>query len=356
MRSNRSQKRSDKFTLFEVSTNRTPLILTPLDARHSQIVWFGMICAVGSAVGYTAANICLRTVSDCDPIWVSCVKSLPTVVFIGLWLVWKVVRGNRLIAKVRVIGALILAGLFGQIAGNVAFQWSLGIIGIAISVPLLLGTMIVSGAILGRMFLNESVTKQMVTSMAILILAICVLSVGARKASESVRAEAEQSTRDFDQPTNWILLPLGIAAASCSGFAYAVLGIVIRYAVLGRASIAATLFTVGIVGAISLGLWSWFQIGVEGMLATTGSEWIVMFQAGVYNAIAFLALTKALQLTTVVFVNAVSASQTAMAAIAGVLVFQETPTIAMWSGVALMVFGLLLMKSNSASKMPEEAC
>ena len=66
--------------------------------------------------------------------------------------------------------------------------------------------------------------------------------------------------------------------------------------------------------------------------------------AGVSNAVAFWALTKALQLTGVVYVNALNASQTAMAALAGVFFFQEAITLPLMAGVALTAVGLLLMK------------
>jgi drug/metabolite transporter (DMT)-like permease len=353
LRAVRSPKRRTTLRLSEVSKEH-PTNNPSLQAHHSQIAWYGTLCALVSAVGYTAANVCLRAAINCDPIWVSCVKSVPTVVFVGLWLIGKAVRGNRDFPRLSVLCALILAGLFGQIFGNVAFQWSLGIVGIALAVPLVLGMMIVSGAILGRLVLHEPVTKRMATAMFTLIIAICILSSGAREASRSLDRDSEQSITDSQSSANWSLLALGIVAASGSGFAYAVLGIVIRYGVTGRASVAATLFTVGIVGTISLGIWSALNIGITGMLATTTTDWIVMLQAGIYNAIAFLALTKALQLTTVVYVNALNASQAAMAAAAGVLFFQEAPTIAMCIGVALTAVGLLMMRTKPATPKPKE--
>ena len=70
---------------------------------------------------------------------------------------------------------------------------------------------------------------------------------------------------------------------------------------------------------------------------------------------AFWALTKALQLSSVLFVNGLNASQTALAALAGVLMFDEPLTRAMVSGVALTALGLLLMRGRSAPKHAESA-
>ena len=75
--------------------------------------------------------------------------------------------------------ALVIASLICQLFGNVVFQWSLGIVGMALAVPLTLGTMIVAGAIMGRMVLNEPVTMRMAISTVVLIGAISVLSLGA---------------------------------------------------------------------------------------------------------------------------------------------------------------------------------
>ena len=71
-----------------------------------------------------------------------------------------------------------------------------------------------------------------------------------------------------------------------------------------------------------------------------------MLAAGICNAGAFLFLALALRWTGLIFVNALNASQAALAAIAGVLLFQEASSIALWVGVALTVLGLLLMREN----------
>lgn len=72
--------------------------------------------------------------------------------------------------------------------------------------------------------------------------------------------------------------------------------------------------------------------------------------AGIFNLVAFLALTRALQLTSVVFVNALSASQTAMAALAGVFLFGEPTTSALWMGIGLTALGLFLTKGRRPAK------
>ncbi len=74
--------------------------------------------------------------------------------------------------------------------------------------------------------------------------------------------------------------------------------------------------------------------------------------AGFFNAVAFLALTKSLQLVPVVYVNALNATQATMAAVAGVLLFAERSSPALWFGVALTVVGLLLMQRGNRLSQP----
>jgi drug/metabolite transporter (DMT)-like permease len=87
-------------------------------------------------------------------------------------------------------------------------------------------------------------------------------------------------------------------------------------------------------------------MGWQGMADTSPDDFAMMVWAGVFNAVAFLALTKALQLANLVYVNALNATQATMAAIAGVLLFQEALSGALAIGVVLTIAGLLMMKQG----------
>ncbi len=299
---------------------------------------FGSICGLLAAVGYTAANVCLCAVAHCDPVWVSCVKAAPTVIIFSPWLLvlWK--RGEPILPTMRVLGILLFASLVCQLFGNVAFQWSLGIVGIALTVPITLGAMIISGAVMGRVYLHESVTTKMALSMVVLIAAICVLSLGAGEASSSILDAATSQSLG--------VIMAGVAVACLSGVSYSLLGVVIRYGVTGRVSVASTLVIVTLTGVVSLGALSLAKIGLQGMLGTATRDFTVMTAAGIFNAVAFLALTKSLQLVPVVYVNALNATQATMAALAGVWLFSEPSSMALWSGVALTVAGLMMMQKR----------
>ncbi|MHB8969828.1 MAG: EamA family transporter [Pirellulaceae bacterium] len=269
-------------------------------------------------------------------------KAIPTVAIFGPVLLFRLARRHESLPPPRQMVSLVGAAIVCQLLGNVVFQWSLGVVGMALAVPLTLGMMIVAGAIMGRVMLHESVTIPMAISTVVLIGAMFVLSLGANQASQTM-AHAR------GVPSVW-LVAAGVGAACVSGIAYALLGVVIRYAVTDKISIPMTLVSVTLTGVITLGWVALARIGISGMLATAASDFWVMLLAGVFNAGAFLALTKSLQLAPLAYVNALNATQATMAAVAGVLIFAERSSPALWLGVALTAVGLLLMQRRSPSR------
>jgi len=298
----------------------------------------GTIFGLLSAIGYTAANVCLREASNCDPVWVSCIKATPTVFLVGPWVWIQYRRGQLTLPSGSIFLVLIASGVFGQLAGNVAFQWALGVVGVAMTVPLTLGLMIFSGALLGHFVLGEAVTPRITISSGVLLVAVCVLSVGAQAASKSV------ATTDGATVVSALHVAAGVGSACLAGFAYAVLGLAVRHA--GREHVPATLtvFIVGMVGMLGLTPLTAMRIGIDGMLETEPYDLAVMLGAGLFNAAAFVCLAQSLRRVSIVFVNALNATQAAMAAVVGVVLFHEALTSPMVIGVSLSMVGLLLMR------------
>lgn len=286
-----------------------------------------------AAIVYTCANAFLRSVGACDPVWVSAIKAVPTTLIMAPVLAYMAFRGQRLVPSLSMLAAVAAGGAVGQLGGNICFQWSLGQIGVALTVPLSLGGMILASAVMGRVFLGEPVTPKAALALGLLLASIGVLSLGARGASESV-AKTEVSV--------WLLVA-GVSAAAWSGVAYAILNVVLRFCVLRGTPLPTILFTVSIVGLCALSGIAGQRIGLAGMAATTPRELGLMLAAGLCNTVAFLALTKSLQLTSVVHVNALSATQATLAAAAGVLIFGEALSPWLALGVGLTIVGLLCL-------------
>lgn len=298
-----------------------------------------LMCAV-SAVGYTATNICLRDLAThVDPYWVSCVKAMPTVAIAGAMMLWRGRRGLSNALSWRAFWSLVTVAVFAQLFGNVGFQWALSIVGLALAVPITHGVMMISGAVAGRFWLGEPVTLRAVAAMAVLIVAIAVLSTGAGAANASIvlAGVAKLSAWEIAQ---------GVGITCLAGVAYALLGVVIRRVSRGRFAISSMLMVVCSTGVITLGAAALSTIGWGGMAATSEADWGLMLSAGVLNAIAFFALSKALHLVTVVHVNLVNASQVALAAMAGVTFFREAWTPGLSVGVGLTMLGLVVMRKR----------
>jgi len=296
-----------------------------------------------AAFVYTGANSFLRAVDGCDPVWVSAMKAVPTTVLMAPVLLAMYARGQRVFPSLPLLASIAAGGLVGQLGGNISFQWALGQIGVALTVPLSLGGMILGAAILGRVFLGEPVTARSALALVLLLASIAVLSLGARGASVSVARQLVPSWQ----------LACGVAAACLSGVAYSVLNVILRYCVLRGTSLPTTMFTVSTTGLVALGVLSWLKIGHAGILATAPGDLARMLAGGLCNTVAFVSLTKSLQLTSVVYVNALNATQATLAALAGVLIFGEALSPWLTLGVALTISGLgCLAWAHQAMRSP----
>ncbi|MDP6446043.1 MAG: DMT family transporter [Pirellulaceae bacterium] len=302
----------------------------------------GYVFGTISATGYTTANLFLRAVTDVDPVWVSCIKALPTIALVAPWVVVLAFRGKLTFPSTGMTIALMVGSIIGNVGGNVLFQWSLGIVGVALAVPLTLGAVIVSGAVLARVFLDEAVGARKVISIAILVAAISILSLGAGEASLSLPGERAPST---------VQLVCGVMAACASGVAYTVMGLILRYIVRDKAPLSLTLLIIATTGVVVLAAMSFGRLGLAVLGETSQRDWLTMLAAGVCNAIAFIALARALKVASIVLVNALNASQVALCALGGVVLFQEAPSLAMYIGVTLTAGGLLIMKEQSPRQL-----
>lgn len=296
--------------------------------------WRGIGYGLLAAVGYTLSNVFLRMSTDLDPFWVSFIKAIPTVALFAPVACWEVL-GNRGRALPTRRTLLLLAGasLCGHIFGNVMFQWSLGVVGVAMSVPLCLGSMILGGALLGKFFLGEEIGFRAARAMIMLLVAIAVLGLGARAAAVGVT----------DHVPPWYLVAAGVLTPVIAGFAYSILSVGVRNGVSSNVSVFMSLSVVCGVGLVVLGPICLTTAGWNELLATTYYQMAVMMIAGIWNAVAFLSLTLSLRHTSVLYVNSLNASQNAMAAVAGVLIFQEPLTVYLIVGVILTALGLAMM-------------
>ena len=301
------------------------------DNTARRLLLIGTLCGTVSAFGYSAANIFLRRLVSCDPTWVSTVKSVPTILLVIPWLLLRRRAGMKESRHRRSLLILLVTGLAGSLMGNVAFQWSLGVVGLAVAVPVCFGSMLVSSPLLSRAVLGEVISRKTILAMGILILSIILLSAWVKPIDQA------QLVSGRSVLTAILLLCM-------AGIAYTTLGVGIRYGLDNGVSLPATLGIISVSGFLFLGSLSLRSIGWAEMLSTEPPDLLDMLLAGIFNAIAFLALTRAIQLTSVTYVNLINASQVAIAALCGVVLFHEEPTLLMAIGVILTIAGLMLMQ------------
>ena len=298
------------------------------------------ICGIVAAVFYTIANIALRHCVSVDPFLVSAVKAVPTVIVLAPFLAWMLLRGETIATSSKMVPRFIAVSFVGQLVGNAAFQIALGVIGLAASVPITLGVLIIVGAVLGRVILHEPVRPRMVVAMLILITAVILLSL----------PDATAAPRSTGMPV-WV----GALCAAASGAGYALYGVVMRQTLMGGVSVPATMFISGAVGTIALWSVTLVRLGVGPLETIVFDQWVVMFAAGACNFTAFAALSVALKSLPVVAVNLINASQVAMAAVAGVMLFAEPITAPLVIGIMLTLAGLLILAKRRGPAEPEPA-
>ena len=291
-----------------------------------------------AAFSYTVSLVCMRWVADAfDPIWVSCVRAVPVTVVSWLLCGWRSFRGDPIWPRGRVLAVLLVAGVGVQFGGNCALQWALGVVGLAMTVPLMYGAMIAGGALLGWIVLAEPMSGRTWISVTLLMVAIGLISSG----SGALPAAFGE--------TSLVRTAWGVAAACLAGISYASINVVIRRFVTQNVSVAATLLVIGSTGVVVLGLTSSCTIGWHGMWDIDGQSALAMLIAGVFNAIAFYAIASGLRLIPVVQANAINGSQTAMSAVLGVLFFSETMSWGLLLGIGLLFVGLLLMRTATST-------
>ena len=120
----------------------------------------------------------------------------------------------------------------------------------------------------------------------------------------------------------------------------------IRRTVTRDVSLSATLMVISCTGVLGLGSWSVANSGIEVLRSTSAEALTLMVVAGVFNAAAFYAVSKALQLIPVVRVNTLNSSQVVMCGLAGVLFFGESLTYWLVAGIGLTLVGLMLVQKR----------
>jgi drug/metabolite transporter (DMT)-like permease len=314
-----------------------------VDPTSTRAIWLATGCCLLSALCYTGANICLRHLAGLHthPAWVICVKESVAVIVVGPWLLWQYFRGIRHAIPIRALGVLVAAGIAVQLAGNLNLQWALGVVGLVVSMPVVFGVMMVASALFGVLFFREYLPGRSILAIGLSIASFALLGIGAGQ---------NQASDNSATASNLLLIVLGIAAGCVCGITYAFLGAAIRYAAKSQVPVLVTVLIATAMGTLTLGAVSLVHLGPANMLATEPEMFGWMIASGEFNLIAFILITKGLQLTTLARANVLNASQVALGATAGILLFDERHNPWLIWGIALTVAAITLYAQPSARK------
>ena len=296
----------------------------------------GILLGICAAVGYSGANLALRQLAiPNDPgwaVWVTATKAIPAALIAWFMIIVQWSKGQPGLPPVRMIWRLILVGLVMQYAGNFMFQWSLSLGGLAVTVPICFSMLIIAGAWMSRLVCGEEITRKTMGAIGILIVSVAVLSSGAGSATTSMGHELSLLT-----------MTLAIVSAAVSGIAYGATGVVVRRLVTGTLTIPSSLVVLSTTGAVTMIAHAFLLDGPAKLFTLSEGHWPAIIGAGVMNAAAFFAVAGSLKRIPVTFLNILNASQNAMCAIGGVLLFAEPTTWPLIIGCGLTIFGILLV-------------
>lgn len=292
----------------------------------------GSLCCTISALGYSAANLCLCTLATtADPVWTLAIKESVTVAVVGPWLLCQFVRGKYALPPLKAVATLIAVGVAVQLLGNLMMQGAFGVLGLAVTIPVVYATTLTSTAILGRIVLRELVTLRTALAIAALIVAITLLSRGT---GDGLGTGVQQSVA-----ARWAL-----AAACAAGAIFAVMTISIRKSVIGAVPLPVVVLLIPAMGTLTLGPYGLWRDGIEGLLSLRPEQWGMMLLAGTLNFIAFVAYSLSLRWIAAVQANVINAAQVAMAAVGGVLFLSEPSNDMLLVGVGLTMVGIFLIE------------
>jgi drug/metabolite transporter (DMT)-like permease len=305
----------------------------------------GMCCCAFAALCYTASNVCSRqmTTMHLDLAWVNCAKETTAFSFAILWALFRRFRGLRVFPAKKEILILVAVGLAVQLIGNLGSFWTMGKVGLVISIPTNSGSQLLFSALFGWLILRERVSRRTGVALGALMLALVFLGLGAQAAKDVLCPPG----------SNAAIIAVAVGVSLAVGITYAVMSIAMRRSMNKAVSQCAILFFISGMGISTMWSLSLYRVGVSAMIATPPDALGWMAAASFFNLIGFLGFAKGLELTTVVHANFLNASQVALLAIAGMAFFREPVNPWLVLGIVITLVGIVLIDQPPEDEVVE---
>ena len=229
----------------------------------------------------------------------------------GIYLALPSTRRRSAWPSIPVTMLLVVLGIITQI-GATLYQWSIGVIGLAVGNSLNMGTMLGASVILGLVVLKERVTWRCIAAIMLVSAAVFLFSRAVdQQATNAIATETfgplvensadlvhSASTRSTVNATGLARKSLGVVAVCLSGTAFAILTVGVRRCASQRTAPEAIVFIVPATSIFVFGPWTMSRWGQD-TFDVNASDVGLMLGVGTFNLLGFLLVTKSLRETNV---------------------------------------------------------
>ena len=307
----------------------------------------GVLFCLIAALLYSCANICYKELGllNIDVRWTLCIKEMICVTCVSSAILYLAVRRRYVWPKWRWVAFLFIGGFLCEYIGARLHLWTIGTIGLVVSIPLIQASNMVCSAGIGHAFLGERVGKRCRVAMVVMLLAIGCLFFGPH----------HHDVGRLTQQLGGNALFLGVIGAVVAGVAYAI------YIVFLRRSSNSRQMPISFIAAEVTGIGAMI-FGFE-ILRDHGFQisafwqdvppraWLLVGVAGLMNMVGFLFQITGLRYTVVVRAQMISVSQIVIGTMFGVLIYSETTNAMIWLGVTLAVLGIVIVSTPNKKEL-----
>jgi drug/metabolite transporter (DMT)-like permease len=311
--------------------------------------WTGTIFIFLSTFFYAISNVVIRYLTnyEVDNDWILFYKETIGLSFLIPWLLFRWGQGRFQYTSNRLVLYVILAAVWCQLIGARLHVLGFAVIGLIITVPLVQSSTLLGVAIIGYFVFGDSLSQRRKFAIAILIVALTVLSIG------KALIGAGQPLGENNVSAGYFLL---VAAGTiAAGIAYAIYITMLRYVIRqhwkdensARLSfkfrrwvghdhvqqpgqrfyspfpVTLTMSIVLAVGAVIFGTCLYCKHGITGFYNVPDVAWHRIVISGAANMTGFFFQIQGLRMTSAVQASLIAVCQMLLLSLIGYLFFDE---------------------------------
>ena len=330
--------------------------------------WTGTIFAFLSTAFFAVSNVAMRYMTEhgVGNDWILFYKETIGFSLLMPWLLLRWGQGRFQHTSKRLLFHVTIAAAFCQLVGARLHVLGFAVIGLIIAVPLIQSTTLLGVALLGHFVLGDSLSRRRKTALAILLVAVTILSIGKEL------TVTEQFHEKNTVSAGLFLLVAG--GTIIAGFSYAVHVTILRRVIrqhwqdenstwlsfkfrhwIGHDHIrqpgqrfyspfpvTLTMSVVFAVGMIIFGAFLYGKQGIDGFYNVPDAAWHGVFISGIANMLGFFFQIQGLRLTSAVQTSLIAVSQILLLSLIGYWYFDEAINIVVLLGLGLTVYGVFM--------------